>query len=562
MVTLFDYQEQALQAEATARREHPDETRLLVQMATGLGKSVTLCTDAARYLDSFEGAGNRVLILVHTDELADQMEATARLVAAPFTVGVVKAERDEVTADIIVASVPTLANPVRRARITDVGKIIVDEAHLSIAPTYRAILEHYDGMPFRGHLEQGEMTPVTGYTATPRRGDGQSLGAVWQNLVFSRSTSWAVRHGFLANPRGYTVTVPEVGAFDGKDAEADRAIVDSIAPARMVDAWLEHAKGRPTVLFAPRVASAREFAEAFRARGIAAGVVWGEQPKRERKQAIADYKAGKITVLCNAMALMAGFDAPATSCVAWCRPTGNQTAYVQGVGRGMRIDRTSDIPWAEQDAVILVLAGQAPAMNVLADLSDRPLEPGDGKSLLTLEDEYDLSQDLLPDPVNAYAGRVEVTEFDPLLARSEKVWTKTKGGALFMPAAKGEFVFLAPDGDGFAVAHVHAGGGRRIHRAVPDIELAMTLAEDFAQDRGGDVGRLLADKGRAWRKAGPSDAAKDEARRLGLDRELAAILGARAGGKAGKLSDLISTVKASRVIDPVVSKIKERAGRP
>src|SRR4051812_20289120 len=406
-VRLFDYQEQALQAEADARRDHPDETRLLIQMATGLGKTVTFATDAVRHLDGFDGAGSRVLILVHTDELAEQTEATVRLCAgsdntdgAVYSVGVVKAGRDEVTADIIVASVQTLANPDRRRRISDVGKIVVDEAHLSIAPTYQEILRHYGALPDctcpttyatyegpeRDCPEHGEVAPipVTGYTATPRRGDGQSLGAVWQNLVFSRSTGWAVRHGFLANPRGYAVTVPEIG-ISTTDAAADQAIVDSIAPEKMVAAWQEHAAGRPTVLFAPLVNSAREFAWAFQKAGISAAVVWGEMPKDERRRAVADYKAGKIRVLCNAMALIAGFDAPLTSCVAWCRPVGNQTAYVQGMGRGMRIDRTSDVPWAEQDAVLLVLAGQGPPMNVLADLSDRPLEPGDGRTLLEME---------------------------------------------------------------------------------------------------------------------------------------------------------------------------------
>lgn len=575
-VRLFDYQERALAAEAEARRDHPDETRLLIQMATGLGKTVTFAEDARRFLESRRG--NRVLILTHTDELAEQTEATVRLVApAPWTVGVVKAGRDEVDADIVIGSVQTLADSARRAQLTGVGKIIVDEAHLSIAPTYMDIFQHYGAFTRRrtpgcvggqeycpgcpGGCWQIPKTPVTGYTATPRRGDGQSLGAVWQNLVFSRSTSWAVRHGFLANPRGYSVTVPEVGNLQTSDAAADRAIVDSIAPEKMVEAWLEHAAGRPTILFAPLVASAQEFAAAFRARGISAAVVWGEMPKTDRRQVIADYKAGKITVLCNAMALMAGFDAPATSCVCWCRSTGNPTSYVQGVGRGMRIDRTSDVPYAEQDAVILVLAGEGPSMNVLADLSDRPLEPQDGKSLTALEDEYDLSTDLTPDPTHAYAGAVAVSEFDPLVARSEKVWKKTKAGTLFVPAGKQAYVFLTPDRDGWAVAAVTQGHGHAEHRNVPDVELAMALAEDVAVDLGGDMGRLLADKDRPWRKGRPTADQVLLADRLGLTAEVDKIMATRASGKAGKVSDLCDRVLASKRIDPLVERIKQRVGR-
>jgi hypothetical protein len=88
----------------------------------------------------------------------------------------------------------------------------------------------------------------------------------------------------------------------------------------------------------------------------------------------------------------------------------------------------------------------------------------------------------------------------------------------------------------------------------------MALAEDAAIDHGGDMGRLLADKSRAWRKGVPSDAAKDRARRLGLEKDLERILASRGAGKAGKLSDVIDRVTASRVIDPVVSRVKERMG--
>jgi hypothetical protein len=86
----------------------------------------------------------------------------------------------------------------------------------------------------------------------------------------------------------------------------------------------------------------------------------------------------------------------------------------------------------------------------------------------------------------------------------------------------------------------------------------MALAEDEAQEAGGDIGALIADKARAWRKGMPSAEMQDHARRLGLEREMVKIMTQRAAGKAGKLSDLISKVEASRVLDPVALKIKER----
>jgi hypothetical protein len=50
------------------------------------------------------------------------------------------------------------------------------------------------------------------------------------------------------------------------------------------------------------------------------------------------------------------------------------------------------------------------------------------------------------------------------------------------------------------------------------------------------------------------------AARVGVPgKEIDRILAQRAAGKAGKLSDLIDRVMASRVLDGIVTKIRERA---
>src|SRR5215207_3144661 len=87
--------------------------------------------------------GNRVMILVHRDELVNQAIDKLKVVAPDIAPGVVKAQRDQVDAPVIVASVQTLARDYRRDRILAAGPIdliIVDEAHHAAADTYMAIL--------------------------------------------------------------------------------------------------------------------------------------------------------------------------------------------------------------------------------------------------------------------------------------------------------------------------------------------------------------------------------------------------------------------------------------
>ena len=112
---------------------------------------------------------------------------------------------------------------------------------------------------------------------------------------------------------------------------------------------------------------------------------------------------------------------------------------------------------------------------------------------------------------------------------------------------------------GWATARVGKMGGAVMVPGIPDLELAMALAEDAATDLGGNLAALYADKGRAWRKAVPSADMQGYAQRLGLGKELISIMENRKGGKAGRLSDLIDRTVASRRIDPVVARIKAKS---
>ena len=156
----------------------------------------------------------------------------------------------------------------------------------------------------------------------------RSLGQVWQNVAFTRDISWAVRKGYLVQPIGVRLEIDPadlgngdrsvVDRWTGSADTLDKQLTDGIAPARVVEEWIKahaEAKGRyadpewmPTILFAPLVRSANAFRDAFRKEGVVAETVHGDMPKAERRRVIADFKAGKIEVLCNAMVLTAGFD--------------------------------------------------------------------------------------------------------------------------------------------------------------------------------------------------------------------------------------------------------------
>lgn len=575
MSILRDYQRQAL--DAFWAELSSDVNRVAIEMATGLGKTITFAAAIDEWLSTNPGVMGgvwRALVLVHTDELVQQ--AVAKILAVTrgrWTVGVVKAGQNEVAKDIIVASVQTLASPDRRDQITDVGFIVVDECHHAVAKTYVDILEHYAATAWT-LKSAAPRVPVLGVSATLARTDGQGLGHVWQAMPFSRSLPWGIRKGYLIDLVPYTITIPGLDA-GASDSALDAQLADSIAPSAVVETWIDHAWRRipgqqrlfkpSTVLFAPLVQSAEAFADAFNAAGVKAEVIHGKLSRPERQAILDRYEAGVTTVICNAMVLTEGWDSPRTMCVIVARPTQSVPLFVQMVGRGLRPWLASGAPAREeQRCVLLCVQGTAGQLATVADLSENIGHVQDGVSLLAMEDQWDLGQDIENDaPV--YSGPVRVEAWDAIVQASSKAWAYTAGGTPFLPTAKrGQgYVFCVQVGQGWGVWHrgvVQTGTPALVQRqaTAPDLELAMAMAEDIAQDLGGDIGALLADKTRAWRKGVPSTELLGLAQTLGLGKELIGIMEQRAAGKAGKLSDLVSKVEASRILDPVVLKIHER----
>jgi hypothetical protein len=139
----------------------------LVVLATGLGKT---------FLAAFDSAdAARVLFVAHREEILTQAMAAFRAVRPRARLGRYSGEEKDAEADIVFASVQTLA---RNAHLTRFDPrafdyIVVDEFHHAAAATYRRIIDHFQP----GFL--------LGLTATPDRSDGGDLlGLCEENLVY------------------------------------------------------------------------------------------------------------------------------------------------------------------------------------------------------------------------------------------------------------------------------------------------------------------------------------------------------------------------------------------
>jgi superfamily II DNA or RNA helicase len=297
---------------------------------TGSGKTVL----AAEIIRSARAKGRKVLFLAPRRELIHQ--ASAKLSKFGVGHGIIMAGVDRnVIPDVQIASFDTLhARGMRsqRMRMPPADLVIVDEAHLSVADTRQAIIEHYAD------------AVIVGLTATPARGDGRGLGEIYDDLVSPVSVRQLTDDGFLVPARYFAPTEPDLQGIK-LDKEGDyqqKALGQRMDKAELigdiVENWLRLAYGLSTVVFCVTRSHSRHVAERFGQLGIAAEHLDGETPLDEREAILARVASGETTVLCNVFVATFGLDIPRLACAVLARPTRNLALYLQIAGRVLRPD--------------------------------------------------------------------------------------------------------------------------------------------------------------------------------------------------------------------------------
>jgi superfamily II DNA or RNA helicase len=325
-ITLRPYQLEAING---VRKSWTQFDRSLGVAATGCGKTIIFANIAKERLRR-----GRVLVLAHRDELIDQAIDKLGQACGLRAAKEKAADRADLDAGVVVASVQTLARTVRRERFpTDhFATIFVDEAHHSLAESYQRILKYF------------QPQKVLGVTATPDRGDTRNLGNYYHDVAFEIGLVDLIRDGFLCPIKVRTVPIEidlsHVSVRAGDFSEEELATALEPVLSRIAEAACSYAKDRKTLIFVPLIRVAEQFAEILRRHGFTAEMISGAC--RDRAEKLARFKSGETQVLVNAQLLTEGFDEPSISCVICLRPTKVRSFYSQMVGRGTRIHPTKE----------------------------------------------------------------------------------------------------------------------------------------------------------------------------------------------------------------------------
>lgn len=296
----------------------------LVVLATGLGKT---------WLSAFDSqAFQRVLFVAHREEILRQALATYRTIRPGDRLGLFTGERKDFHADVLFASIQTLAREGNLAAFDPrhFQYIVIDEFHHADARTYRRLIQHFDP------------DFLLGLTATPERTDGGDLLALCdENLVFRCDLGRGIERGHLAPFRYFGV--PDLVDYSNIpwrsrrfDEEALTRAVETQARAdNALQQWHRHGRGR-TLGFCVSQRHADFMRDRFRAAGLRTASVHSGASSDPRAEALARLEQGELDVLFAVDMFNEGLDVRHIETVLMLRPTESKILWLQQIGRGLR----------------------------------------------------------------------------------------------------------------------------------------------------------------------------------------------------------------------------------
>jgi superfamily II DNA or RNA helicase len=305
---------------------------VLLVLSTGAGKTV-IFSDIARRAAA---KGNRILILAHRDTLIKQ--ASAKLMDYGVSHGIIMAGFTPTRHELVqVASVQTLVRRLDKV-LLDFNLIVIDEAHLSAAASYRKIVAAV--------LERNPKCKLLGVTGSPCRLDGKGLGkaagGLYDELVQGISIKELIEQAYLVRPAVYApaeqIDLSAVRVVAGEyEAKSLAEVMDKPKiVGSAIAAYQKHCPGVPAVAWCVNVAHAQHVAAEFNAAGVPALALSGDDDPSERDKALRALSNGAIKVVTFAMLLVEGVDCPAIGAVIMLRPTMSLASYLQVIGRGLR----------------------------------------------------------------------------------------------------------------------------------------------------------------------------------------------------------------------------------
>lgn len=250
--------------------------------------------------------GNRVLILAHRNSLINQHKELFK-------------EFDLTNKMVRIESVFTEVNHL--GENGDVDLIIIDEAHISGAASYKKVCEYYNCKRVL-------------FTATPARLDGKPLDLA-DTIITGITAKELIARGNISD---YNYYAPDLN-LDFSDVRKscgdynNQQIEEKMSSKTIYGDILKYynllGKGRQAIAYCVNVNHSKEVCEMFNNNGISSVHIDASTSEKEREKVMSDFKQGKFQILCNCNLISEGITLPSASVGLLLRPTLSLPLYIQ-----------------------------------------------------------------------------------------------------------------------------------------------------------------------------------------------------------------------------------------
>ena len=255
-----------------------------------------------------KGAKGNVLVLAHRHTLINQHKELLK------SLGVL-------TSNVRVESVFTEASRLGRYKPSDVDLIIIDEAHLSEAMSYRKVCEYYD---CRRVL----------FTATPARLDGKPL-TLADTLITGITADELIKMGAISEYDYYApdlnlnIDTVDMVAGEYNNGQLTDLMCQSAIYGDVLKYYKQLGESRQAIAYCTSIKHSVQTAQMFNDNGISAISIDGSMSQKERNKKMDLFSSGKAQILCNCNLISEGVTLPNASVALLLRPTMSLPLFIQ-----------------------------------------------------------------------------------------------------------------------------------------------------------------------------------------------------------------------------------------
>lgn len=347
-------------------------------VATGLGKTVIAAT-IARHL--WERGCHRILVLCHATDLALQLEQgfwpqiTKEVPTSVFFDGLPPRDTEGISFGLYQSLYGYL--PGIEPDRFDV--IIVDEAHHALAHGFRTCLEHL------------QPKFLIGMTATPWRGDGQSLSFLFGDPIEKVSLVDGMAMGYLSKV-DYRILCDNVD-WDNMESISQQKLTIRDLNKRLFLPQRDEAvitelhrviKDIPNpriAIFSPSIEHSNRFAEMLSATGVPCAAL-SRVDKAERRRRLLAFASGTYQAICAVDVMNEGIDVPDVNILVFLRATHSRRIFVQQLGRGLRLSE------GKEKVIVLDFVSDIRRMAEMIEMNREGKAKGAEKEVLYLQEGF------------------------------------------------------------------------------------------------------------------------------------------------------------------------------